>query len=90
MTNSFIDGIAATLNEHDHTEIFRISETASDKWRAIGRKLGFTMIELDTSVVPNSGHVNEMVRLGSTHPHSSISPKSAISSSCCRQRETSK
>ena len=50
MTNSFIDGIAATLNEHDHTEIFRISETASDKWRAIGRKLGFTMIELDTIV----------------------------------------
>ena len=50
MTNSFLDDIAATLNEYDHTEIFQTTESASDKWRAIGRKLGFTSDELDTIV----------------------------------------
>eukprot|EP00731_Ephydatia_muelleri_P026577 Em0018g677a len=44
------DDVAATLNEHDHTEIFRTTESASDKWRAIGRKLGFTSDEMDTIV----------------------------------------
>ena len=48
--NSFLDDIAATLNEHDHTEIFQTTESASDKWRAIGRKLGFTIFELDSIV----------------------------------------
>ena len=51
MTNSsFVDDIVATLNEHYHTEIFQTTESASDKWRAIGRKLGFTSDELDAIV----------------------------------------
>ena len=38
------------LDEHDHTEIFQTTESASAEWRAIGRKLGFTVSELDSIV----------------------------------------
>ncbi|KAL5515482.1 hypothetical protein EMCRGX_G000655 [Ephydatia muelleri] len=44
------DEVTAILDEHDHTEIFQTTESASDEWRAIGRKLGFTVRELDSIV----------------------------------------
>ena len=47
---SFVDGVATNLNEHNHTEIFRTTKSACDKWRAIGRNLDFTIDELDIIV----------------------------------------
>ena len=35
------------LNEDEHTRIFQTTKSASGKWRAIGRELGFTADELD-------------------------------------------
>ena len=45
-----LDYVTAILDEHDHTEIFQTTESASDVWRAIGRKLCFTVSELDSIV----------------------------------------
>ena len=36
----------AILDEHDHAIIFQTTESACDKWRAIGWELGFTSAEL--------------------------------------------
>ena len=58
-TSSLLDDITAILNEHDHTEIFQTTESASDKWRAIGRKLGFTVAELDSIVREPGRHGDE-------------------------------
>ena len=48
--NILLDDVTAILDEHDHTEIFQTTESASAEWRAIGRKLGFTVSELDSIV----------------------------------------
>ena len=45
-----LDDVTAILDEHDHTEIFQTTESASAEWRAIGRKLGFTVSEMDSIV----------------------------------------
>ena len=57
--SSLLDGVTAILNECDHTEIFQTTESASDKWRAIGRKLGFTVDELDSIVREPGRHGDE-------------------------------
>eukprot|EP00731_Ephydatia_muelleri_P009220 Em0004g1558a len=44
------DGVTGTLNECEHGNIFQCTKSARDKWRAIGRELGFTSDELDSIV----------------------------------------
>ena len=46
----FLDGVTGTLNECEHGNIFQCTKSARDKWRAIGRELGFTSDELDSIV----------------------------------------
>ena len=50
LNDQFLDAIKATLNECDHGNIFQSTKSACDKWRAIGRELGFTSDELDSIV----------------------------------------
>ena len=45
-----LDDVTAVLNDGDHSNIFQSTKSASDKWRAIGRELGFTIDELDSIV----------------------------------------
>ena len=47
---SLDDVITVVLTEQDHGNIFRSTKSACDKWRAIGRELGFTIDELDSIV----------------------------------------
>ena len=50
LNDQFLDAIKATLNECEHGNIFQCTKSACDKWRAIGRELGFTSDELDSIV----------------------------------------
>ena len=52
------DGHCKELNHHDHGEIFETTKSASYKWRAIGRELGFTEGELD-AIVREPGRYGE-------------------------------
>ena len=52
------DAVLVILNEDDHTKIFQTTRSASDKWRAIGRELGFTEGQLD-AIVRETGRYGE-------------------------------
>ena len=55
-TSSLLNVVTAILNENDHSEIFKTTESACNKWRAIGRNLGFTVDDLDTIVRETGRH----------------------------------
>ena len=44
------------LSDHHHTQLFRLTIKASDRWKAIGRYLGFGDSELDTIVCEPGCH----------------------------------
>ena len=50
---------SANLREGDHTNIFQTTKSASDKWRAIGRELGFTADQLDAITHETGRHYKE-------------------------------
>ena len=49
----------ATFDESDHRKVFEATQSASDGWRAIGWKLGFTEDQLD-AIVHEPGRHGEM------------------------------
>eukprot|EP00731_Ephydatia_muelleri_P000664 Em0001g664a len=53
------DAITASLTADDHIKIFQTTESASDRWRAIGVVLGFTIDELDSIVREPGRHGDE-------------------------------
>ena len=51
--------IDTTFDESDHRKVFEVTQSASDGWRAIGWKLGFTEDQLD-AIVHEPGRHGEM------------------------------
>ena len=49
---------AVPCDGNNHTEIFMVTKAASEKWRAIGRELGFTDKQL-SSIVHEPGRTGE-------------------------------
>ena len=50
LNTSLLDDVTVILNEDDHGNIFGSTKSACDKWRTVGRELGFTMNKLDSIV----------------------------------------
>ena len=54
-----LDSLTASQTEYDHTQIFKITKSASGQWRAIGGELGFTIDELDSITREPGRHGDE-------------------------------